>query len=43
MGTALLKGWLNRGVKSLSVVEPKPSAELRRLARAKKITLLAAP
>jgi pyrroline-5-carboxylate reductase len=43
MGSALLKGWLNRGVKSMAVVEPKPSAELRKLARAKKIALFAAP
>lgn len=43
MGGALLKGWLNRGVKSISVVEPKPSAELRKLARAKKIALFAVP
>ena len=39
MGGALLKGWLARGVKSIIVVEPKPSAELRRLARGKKIAL----
>jgi pyrroline-5-carboxylate reductase len=43
MGGALLKGWLGRGVKSITVVEPKPSPELRKLARAKKITLFAAP
>ena len=43
MGSALLKGWLNRGVKAISVVEPEPSAELRKLARAGKITLFAAP
>lgn len=43
MGGALLKGWLARGVKSILVVEPKPSAELRKLARAKKIALFAAP
>ena len=43
MGGALLKGWLNRGVKAIAVVEPKPSAELRRLARAKKIALFATP
>ncbi len=43
MGGALLKGWLERGVKSITVVEPKPSPELRKLARAKKITLFAAP
>ena len=43
MGSALLKGWLNRGIKSIAVVEPKPSAGLRKLARAKKIALFAAP
>jgi pyrroline-5-carboxylate reductase len=43
MGGALLKGWIARGVKSVSVVEPKPSAALRKLARAKKIALFAAP
>lgn len=43
MGSALLKGWLARGVQSISVVEPKPSADLKRLARAKKISLFAAP
>jgi pyrroline-5-carboxylate reductase len=43
MGSALLKGWLNRGVKSIAVVEPKPSAELRELARGKKIALFATP
>ena len=43
MGSALLKGWLARGVKSITVVEPKPSAQLRKLARAKKIALFAAP
>ena len=43
MGSALLKGWLKTGVKSISVVEPKPSAELKTLARAKKIALFAAP
>jgi len=43
MGGALLKGWLKSGVKSVNVVEPKPSAELRRLVRARKITLFAAP
>jgi pyrroline-5-carboxylate reductase len=43
MGGALLKGWLQRGVKSVTVIEPKPSAELRKLARAGKITLFAAP
>jgi len=43
MGSALLKGWLQGGVKSIGVVEPKPSPELRRLAKAKKISLFAAP
>jgi pyrroline-5-carboxylate reductase len=43
MGGALLKGWLQRGVKSVTVIEPKPSAELRKLARTRKITLFAAP
>ena len=43
MGSALLKGWLAGGVKSITVVEPKPSAELRKLAKQKKIALLAAP
>ena len=43
MGSALLKGWLKSGVKSITVVEPAPSAELRKLARAKKIVLVAAP
>jgi pyrroline-5-carboxylate reductase len=43
MGSALLKGWLTRGVKSITVVEPKPSVDLRKLARTKKIALVAAP
>ena len=43
MGSALLKGWLARGVKPVIVVEPKPSAALRKLAKAKKITLVGAP
>jgi len=43
MGSALLKGWLDRGVKSIAVVEPKPSAQLRKWAKAKKIALFAAP
>lgn len=33
MGGALLKGWLNRGLGPLVVVEPDPSPELRKLAR----------
>jgi pyrroline-5-carboxylate reductase len=43
MGSALLKGWLNSGVKAITVVEPKPSAELKKLAKSKKIALVAAP
>jgi len=43
MGSALLKGWLARGAKSIAVIEPKPSAELRKLAKAKKIALFSAP
>ena len=43
MGSALLKGWLKTGATSIQVVEPKPSPELRKLAKAKKISLFAAP
>jgi pyrroline-5-carboxylate reductase len=43
MGSALLKGWFTSGVKSIQVVEPKPSPELRKLAKAKKISLFATP
>ena len=43
MGSALLKGWLKSGVKAITVVEPKPSAELKTLSKAKKIALVAAP
>jgi pyrroline-5-carboxylate reductase len=43
MGGALLRGWLKRGIGSIAVVEPKPSAELRKLARAKKVALFAVP
>lgn len=32
MGTALLRGWLGRGLKPLAVVEPNPAAELTALA-----------
>jgi len=43
MGSALLKGWLKSGVKPITVIEPKPSVDLKKLAKAKKITLVAAP
>jgi len=43
MGSALLKGWRAKKIKPLIVVEPRPSEEIRKLARAKAITLVAAP
>ena len=43
MGSALLKGWLSRGVGPIIVVEPKPSADLKKLARKKAVTLVSAP
>jgi pyrroline-5-carboxylate reductase len=43
MGGALLKGWLARGIGPVVVIEPKPSTELKSLAKKKAITLVAAP
>lgn len=43
MGGALLKGWLPRKRGSVIVIEPKPSAELRALAKKKTVTLVASP
>ena len=43
MGGALLKGWIARKAGPVIVVEPKPSAELRGLAKKKAITLVDAP
>ena len=43
MGSALLKGWRNKGVKNILVVEPKPSAGLKKLAKAKAVALVATP
>jgi pyrroline-5-carboxylate reductase len=43
MGGALLKGWIARKTGPVIVVEPKPSPELRKLARQKKIALVDAP
>jgi pyrroline-5-carboxylate reductase len=43
MGTALLRGWLARGIGPVIVVEPKPSPELKTLARKKAIALVALP
>ena len=41
MGGALLKGWIARGIGPITVVEPKPSADIKSLAKKKKIILLA--
>jgi pyrroline-5-carboxylate reductase len=41
MGSALLKGWLAGGIGPVIVVEPKPSASLKALARRKAVTLVA--
>jgi pyrroline-5-carboxylate reductase len=43
MGSALLKGWVVKGIGPLIVVEPKPSATLKSLAKTKKITLVSVP
>ena len=43
MGGALLKGWIARKIGPVIVVEPKPSPELRKLAKQKTITLVDAP
>jgi pyrroline-5-carboxylate reductase len=43
MGSALLQGWLAEGIKPITVIEPKPTSSLRKLAKARKITLLASP
>jgi pyrroline-5-carboxylate reductase len=43
MGGALLKGWIARKIGPVIVVEPKPSPELRKLAKKKIITLVDAP
>jgi len=43
MGAALLKGWIARGIGPLTVIEPKPSTELKALAKKKKLTLVAVP
>jgi pyrroline-5-carboxylate reductase len=43
MGSALLKGWRANKLKNIIVVEPKPSAEIKKLAKAKAITLVSAP
>jgi pyrroline-5-carboxylate reductase len=43
MGGALLKGWLERGIGPLVVVEPKPSSWLRRQAHSGSITLQSDP
>jgi pyrroline-5-carboxylate reductase len=43
MGSALLSGWLQQGIGPVLVVEPKPSAAIKKLARQKKILLVDAP
>ena len=43
MGSALLKGWLARGIGPIIAVEPKPSPEIRKLAKKKAISLVALP
>ena len=43
MGVALLKGWLKSGIGPVIVVEPMPSAEIKALAKKKKIVLMDAP
>lgn len=39
MGSALLKGWIEKGIGPLAVVEPSPSTNLRKHARAGALTL----
>ena len=41
--SALLKGWIAKGIGPVIVIEPKPSAALKSLAKAKTITLVAVP
>lgn len=43
MGGALLKGWIGRKIGPVIVVEPKPSVELRGLAKKKILTLVDVP
>jgi pyrroline-5-carboxylate reductase len=43
MGSALLKGWLAKGVNPITVIEPKPAPAVKALAKAGKISLFAAP
>jgi pyrroline-5-carboxylate reductase len=43
MGTALLAGWRRAGIGPLIVVEPKPSPQIKKLARSKAVALVAAP
>jgi pyrroline-5-carboxylate reductase len=39
MGGALLKGWIGKRIGAIAVVEPNPSAEMRKLVRGKSIAL----
>jgi pyrroline-5-carboxylate reductase len=43
MGSALLKGWLKQGLGPITVAEPKPSAEIKALAKKKMLTLVNGP
>jgi pyrroline-5-carboxylate reductase len=43
MGSALLKGWVSRGIKRLAAVEPAPQPDIRHFARAHRIDLYARP
>jgi len=43
MGAALIQGWIGHGIGPLAVVEPKPTADLKALAKKKKLTLHTAP
>jgi pyrroline-5-carboxylate reductase len=43
MGSALLKGWQAHKIKSIIVVEPKPSAPIKALAKKNAITLVDTP
>jgi pyrroline-5-carboxylate reductase len=43
MGSALIKGWLKQGMGPITVAEPNPSAEIKALAKKKKLILVSAP
>ena len=43
MGAALLRGWLKKNIGPITIVEPRPSAAIKSLAKKNKIALVAAP